>query len=74
MGEEYQLVGEEDPEYVHRLAQTVDQELRKVSERSRTLPLAKVAILACLNLADELHKVQEDYDSLIRLLNEEKGN
>jgi cell division protein ZapA len=31
-----------------------------------------VAVLAALNISDELYKLQEDYDSLAKLLEEEK--
>ena len=55
-GDEYPLRGSEgtDPEYMHRVADYVDRSMRKIADRSPNLSTAKVAILAALNITDEL--------------------
>ncbi|NLP24426.1 MAG: cell division protein ZapA, partial [Syntrophomonadaceae bacterium] len=38
------------------------------------LSTSKVAVLTALNLANELNKLQEDYDELVKTLEEERKN
>jgi cell division protein ZapA len=42
-----------DPDYVRRLAEVVDQKMCEVAEYTPTVDTAKVAILAALNIADD---------------------
>jgi cell division protein ZapA len=44
----------QDPEQVHRSAALVDAKMRAVSAQGRTVDSLRVAVLAALNLADEL--------------------
>jgi cell division protein ZapA len=48
-----------DPEYIQRLANTVDSKMRAVSVNSNTVDSLRVAVLAALNIADELMRLQE---------------
>lgn len=72
--EEYVVKGSEDPEYIHMLASYVDRRMKMIQQRNSNLSTVKVAVLTSLNLADELNKLQEDYDELIKTLEEEKKN
>jgi len=56
----YRLNGS-DREYVERLAATVDGKMRAVAEHGRTVDSLRVAVLAALNLADELARLEERY-------------
>lgn len=49
-------------ERVRRAAALVDGRMREVSAQITTHDVAKVAILAALNLADELQSLRESYD------------
>ncbi len=69
-GDKYVIKGPEDPDYIQLLADRVDQKMRELSIRFPNLGVAKLAILAALNLTDELSKLQEDYDQLVKLLEE----
>lgn len=73
-GEEYVVKGTEDPEYIEMLAAYVDRKMRAVHQKNPTLGDTKIAVLAALNLADELSKLQEDYDQLVKAMEEDKGN
>ena len=55
-GEEYPLrsQGGTDVEYMNRVAGYVDSSMRKIAERSPHLATGKIAILAALNITDEL--------------------
>lgn len=72
MGQEFRIRGPEPEEYIRQLASFVDKKMRQIAQKHPNLPLAKVAVLAAINIADEYHKLQEDYDTLVRLIEEEK--
>ena len=49
----YHLMGQ-DTEHIRRLADVVDAKMRAVAAQGRTVDSLRVAVLAALNLADEL--------------------
>ncbi len=49
----YHLTGQ-NPAHIHRLAALVDSKMRAVAAQGRTVDSLRVAVLAALNLADEL--------------------
>jgi cell division protein ZapA len=51
----YHLSGD-DAEHIHRLAELVDTRMRAVAAQGRTADSLRVAVLAALNLADELSR------------------
>ena len=53
-GSVYHVRGEQDPEYLRRLAEVVDGKMRDISRHVPVVDSGKIAILAALNLADEL--------------------
>ena len=71
-GQDYVVKGNESEEYISMLADYVDKKMGQISENASALPPVKVAVLTALNIADELSKLQEDYDSLVKLIDEEK--
>ena len=50
----YHVRGKQDPEYLQRLARVVDGKMREISHHVGVVDSGKIAILAALNLADEL--------------------
>ena len=48
-----------DPAYIEKLAATVDSKMRAVSASGNTVDSLRVAVLAALNIADELLRLQE---------------
>jgi cell division protein ZapA len=72
--EEYVVKGDENPEYIEMLAAYIDRRMKMIQQKNMNLSRTKIAVLACLNLADELNKLQEDYDELVKALEEEKKN
>ncbi len=53
-GSVYHVRGEQDQEYLRRLADVVDGKMREISRHVPVVDSGKIAILAALNLADEL--------------------
>ncbi|MDD2586062.1 MAG: cell division protein ZapA [Syntrophomonadaceae bacterium] len=74
LNEEYIVKGDENPEYIQMLATYVDRRMKMIQQRNPNLSKTKTAVLASLNLADELNKLQEDYDELVKALEEERKN
>jgi cell division protein ZapA len=61
----YRLRGTDRP-YVEKLAALVDAKMRAVAAQGRTVDSLRVAVLAALNLADELTRVEERYNAVTR--------
>jgi len=51
----YHLTGQ-NPAHIHKLAELVDSKMRAVASQGRTVDSLRVAVLAALNLADELYR------------------
>jgi cell division protein ZapA len=71
-GGEYIVRGDSPPEYLSMLANYIDRKMKQVAQRQPQLSATKIAVLTALNIADELSKLQEDYDNLVKLLDSEK--
>jgi cell division protein ZapA len=72
LGERYLLKGDRSPEYIRRLAAEVDHRVRDIINRHSRIPITKAAVLAAVNLADELNRLQESYDGLVKMIEREK--
>src|SRR5580700_10180636 len=59
----YQLRGT-DSAHIERLASIVDGKMRAVSAHGATVDSLRVAVLAALNIADELTSLRARYDAL----------
>ena len=66
---EYTLVGAEEEAYVQQVAAHVDAQVREIME-SAHVSLADGAVLAAINVADELFKEREAAENLRRQLKE----
>jgi cell division protein ZapA len=59
-GRTYYLRGEGDAGYLQELADLVDVRMREVADATGTADTLKVAILAALNIADEVLRARRD--------------
>jgi cell division protein ZapA len=59
LGQQYPIRTSLDPEYVVRLAAFVDERMRAVSESTPSGDSLRLAVLAALNIADELFRCQD---------------
>ncbi|MBX3282343.1 MAG: cell division protein ZapA [Acidobacteria bacterium] len=55
----YSIRSDGDNTYIQDLAAYVDRKMREISSGTMTVDSLKVAILAALHIADELHQVQD---------------
>jgi cell division protein ZapA len=56
-----------DPAYIERLAAIVDAKMRAVSALGNTVDSLRVAVLAALNIADELCTARQRHDQIANL-------
>jgi len=56
-----------DPAYIERLAAIVDAKMRAVSAQGNTVDSLRVAVLAALNIADELCTARQRHDQIANL-------
>lgn len=59
----YHLRGS-DPEYIAQLASYVDTKMRMIGQQAATVDSLRLAVLAALNIADELHVLRRKYDGI----------
>jgi cell division protein ZapA len=58
----YTVRSDGDPDYLKELADYVDQRMREISSGTLTVDSRKVAILAALYIADELHQLKKNHE------------
>src|SRR5438477_13213356 len=58
----YTVRSDGDPEYLKQLAEYVDERMREISSGTLTVDSRKVAILAALYIADELHQLRRSHE------------
>jgi cell division protein ZapA len=69
-GHSYTIRGEADNAYIIEVAAYVDRKMREITEKLPVASLSKVAILASLNIADELFKERAHRQNQDRQLND----
>lgn len=73
-GEFYTLKGDSSPDKMLLLAQYVNRRMNQLAGRNPKLTRAQLAVLAALNIAEELKRLQEEYDNLVKMLEPERKN
>src|SRR6267378_442172 len=59
----YNIRSDGDTEYIVQLAEFVDSRMREISSGTLTVDSLKVAILAALHIADELHRLKQTHEA-----------
>ncbi len=62
-GQSYTLGGDLDEAYVQKLARYVDEKMVAVGQATQAVDSVRVAVLAAMAIADELHSKQQDTGS-----------
>lgn len=60
LGHEYRIKSEADEEQVERVARYVDETMTRIRERTKTVDSLDLAVLAALNLANDLLAHREE--------------
>ena len=56
------------PDYIQRLAAYVNERMQRIAQTNKTMPYNRVAVLAALNIADDLLKLQDQHDHATHIL------
>lgn len=62
-GQVYHLRGGEEPEHTQQVARLVDSKMNWIADRAATTDSFRVAVLAALELADELARLRQEHDT-----------
>lgn len=63
-GQVYRLRSDEDADRVRQIAEMVDQRMNRIADRGASADNYRIAVLAALELADELHALRERHSVL----------
>jgi cell division protein ZapA len=69
-GSEYTIRSQTDPEYVHQVAEIVDEAMRNVNADGTKKSATGVAVLAAMNLANELLSARKELEELLQRIDE----
>ncbi len=69
-GEEHSIKGKATTEYIKELAAIVDTKIKQIKKNNPNLTRHRMAILAAINLADELQKIKAEYQELLQIMEE----
>ncbi len=71
--EQYVLKADLAEERVQKLAEQVDQRMRKITDLQPSLSSTRVAVLVALELADEANNSKAAYENILTALKEEQA-
>lgn len=72
-GQTYQMVGKETVGHMRLVASLVDEMMREISSKNRSLDTTKIAVLTALNTMNDSLKLKERVEELENELNQLKG-
>ena len=64
LGREYTVKSDEGEERVKRIAEYVNEKLKRISDRTKTVSTLNVAILAAMDIANEYFEILEGHSNL----------
>lgn len=67
-GQEYRIRGWADSQYIEEVADYVDGKMREVADGSKITSSTKIAILAALNITDELFSERKERSQVLELV------
>ncbi|AEE90866.1 Cell division protein ZapA [Tepidanaerobacter acetatoxydans Re1] len=70
-GEDYYLRGTASVDYIKKVAQYVDREMFNLSKDYPNLSRTRIAVLAALNITDELFKLKQEYEEFLATFGDE---
>jgi len=71
-GQTFKLHGG-DPEYILDLARYVDEKMRFIAEKTHTADRERLAVLCCMNIADEYHRLKRELGEEMETSGEEEA-
>ncbi len=62
--------GDASEAYIQRLASYVDERMKSIAETTKSASFNRMAVLTALNIADDLLKLQDRYESASRVFSD----
>ena len=72
LGEQYPIKGNAESEHIVRVADWLNDRMKKISQSNSRLSHHQIAVMAAMNLADEYLKLESDYRELISMVKQQK--
>ena len=69
-GEDYYIKGSVPVEYIQQVAHYVDMKMSNLSQNHSELSRTKMAVLAALNITDELLTLKKEYEEFLNTFDE----
>lgn len=67
------IKGRASIDHLRLVAMLVDHKMKEIGEVNSRLDLNRVAVLAAVNIADEYLKLRQEYEELLRILEQANG-
>ncbi len=67
----YPIQGDLEESYIRKIASYVDEKMKVISDMAGTVDTQKIAVLAALAIADELHRLREERGEREEILKEQ---
>jgi len=67
----YTIVGIESRDHIEHIAELVDGKMKEIYDANRNLDVSRLAVLTAINTMNDYVKLKEEYDELIKLIEEE---
>ncbi|MFV9511131.1 cell division protein ZapA [Tepidibacillus sp. LV47] len=71
-GQQYTIVGKASPNYIRMISGYVDEKMREIAKSNQRLDSTKIAVLTAVNIADEYFRLKQEYDELLKLIEDEE--
>jgi cell division protein ZapA len=69
-GKEYPIASDQNREYVQKLAEYVDRKMNVIAAGGDALAWGRIAVQACLDIADDLMRTRSRKEQLVRTIEE----
>lgn len=70
-GQQYTVISKASSSYMKMVARHVDDRMKQIAEINERLDSTKIAVLVSMNIADEYFRLKQEYDELLKLLENE---
>jgi len=69
LNQTFNIQGGDDPAHMRELARYVEEKMKDIRRATNTVDSYRLAILTALHIADELFRMQDEYEDLDRFIN-----
>lgn len=70
-GKDYYIKGSASSDYIKKVATYVDEKMVELSNINASMSTTKIAVLAALNITDELFRLNQEYEEFLNLVDNE---